>query len=273
MKKKKAFLDSNLGFALKNICAAVLLVFVLLTTLVIYLRRYTQHGVEIDVPNVVGLYSAEAQAVLSAADLQYTIIDSTYTKKVPLGTIVDQNPVAGSHAKAGRVVYTVINASCRRQIPLPNLHDVSQRQAELTLRSLGIEVDNIEYEPSEFKNLVLGIRRGDALLEPGTMLAEGSTVTLIVGRGQGDELVAVPFLQGKTLIEARSLILSSYLTVGRVQYDEALTEENRDLFVIYSQEPSAGSSVQEGSRVDIRLSTNIEKAVTEDNTESEDDFF
>lgn len=114
---------------------------------------------------------------------------------------------------------------------------------------------------------------GGGSIAAGTRVDEGSKVVLVVGRGKGDAKVIVPNLIGKKLSEARSLLLSRYLTVGFTEFDEQPTEETEDLFIVYKQEPSSGNQIIEGSRVDIYLSTNIEKAMSAQNHSDEDDFF
>jgi beta-lactam-binding protein with PASTA domain len=192
---------------------------------------------------------------------------------VPFGTIVDQNPPADTHAKNGRSVYVIINAQSVRQVPIPDLHDISYRQAEATLKSLGISVKDYVYEPSEYKDLILDIRQNGRSIEAGERLDEGSDVTLVIGRGKGTEKVAVPNLCGKSLSEARSLLLSRYLTLGIFEYDVEPTEETESLYIVYKQEPTAGTMIIEGSRVDLKLSTDIEKAAVLTEESDEDDFF
>lgn len=264
---------SNSAFMLKNLLAAVLIGIVLLIILFSWLRRYTEHGIEVEIPDVTGMYIEEAQTILAAHNLQCQVVDSTYSKKVPLGTIVEQNPPALSHAKRNRTVYLIINASYRRQVPMPELHDISYRQAEATLRSLNLEIADIIYEPSEYKDLVLDVRQGGESLEAGSRVAEGSQVILVVGKGKGSELVATPNLLGKTITEARSLLLSQYLTLGGLSYDEPPTEETAELYIVYKQDPAPGRLIIEGSRVDVSLSTDMEKATMSHVEEQDDDFF
>lgn len=273
MNFSKFWHTSTTAFVLKNIIAAILAVIVLLVVTILWLRSYTQHGVEVEVPEVIGMYTQEAGPLLEADHLHLVIVDSTYSRKVPLGTIVEQNPPAGSHAKHDRPIYVTVNASMQRQIPLPELHDISYRQAETTLRSLGLHVEEFLYEPSEYKDLVLDIRLGEQSLEAGTRVTEGSALTLVIGQGKGTETVAVPNLQGRTLTETRSLLLANYLTTGATLYDSEPTDETRDAFFVYEQQPEAGTVVQQGTRVDIRLTTSIEKAIISNNTDSEEDFF
>lgn len=274
MKWKTFFNETKAGFILKNVCLAAVIGIVLLVILLGYLKRYTEHGVEVVVPSVTGLYLEEAHALVSHEGLVLEVVDSTYSKKVPLGTIVEQTPAAESHCKHGRPVYVIINSKTVRQVPLPDLHDISYRQAEATLRSLNIEVANYIYEPSEYRDLVLDVRRpGGGSIPAGTRVDEGSKVVLVVGRGKGNAKVIVPNLIGKSMSEARSLLLSRYLTVGFTEYDEQPTEETESLFIVYKQEPSSGNQIVEGSRVDIYLSTNIEKAMSAQSHQDEDDFF
>lgn len=269
----KTFWHTQTAFILKNILAAMIVALLILVFVVMRLRRYTEHGIEVTVPDLVGLYVTEAEPMVSAEGLRLVIVDSTYSRKVPLGTIVEQNPPANSHAKHDRAVYVTVNASSVRQIPMPDLHDISYRQAEATLRSLGFQIKEVQYEPSEFKDLVLDIRQNGRSLEVGDRVPENSQLTLVVGRGRGTEMVSTPNLQGRSLTEARSLLLANYLTLGVTEYDVPPTEEDKEGYFVYSQTPAAGTMIQEGSHVDIYLSTNIEKAITNDNTGDEEDFF
>ena len=63
------------------------------------------------------------------------------------------------------------------------------------------------------------------------------------------------------------------LSMGRVEYDVEPTEETKDLYIVYSQTPESGTVVVEGTTVNIKLSTDIEKTVTADNIEDEEEFF
>ena len=273
MKKSSISQEKNVGFVVKNLVAALIIAVVALFILLAWLKNYTQHGIEVDVPNITGMYLEEARVTVEQEGLRLEVIDSTYSKKVPLGTIVEQNPIAASHAKKDRIVYVIINANSVRQVPLPDLHDISYRQAEATLKSLGIGVKEYVYEPSEFKDLILDVRMDDRTVEPGERLDEGSEVTLVVGRGKGTEKISVPNLCGMKLNDARSLLLSKYLTLGIYEYDVPPTEATEDLYVVYKQEPTFGTILVEGSRVDLYLSTDIEKAAAKIEVNDEDEFF
>lgn len=274
MNWKTFWRETKTGFVLTNMLIAIAVMVVCVVVVVLCMRRYTEHGVEVDVPDVTGLYLEEARITLESEGLQMEVIDSTYSTKTPLGTIVEQNPVAGAKAKHGRVVYAIQNARFRRPVVLPELRDVSLRQAKATLASLGLKTADILYEPSTYRDLVLDVQTtsGEAI-PAGTAVPEGSSVVLIVGKGQGTAEVTVPLLTGKTLNEARSWLLSSLLTIGVVEYDVPPTEEDKEQYVVYSQSPSSGTIVVEGTNVNVKMSKDIEKTITTDNEEDEEDFF
>lgn len=256
-----------------NILIAILVAAAILGAVLLGLHRYTQHGIEIEVPDITKLYLEEAKITLEAEGLHIEVIDSTYSNKVPPGTIVEQTPLAGCKVKNGRTIYVIQNAQMRRPVVLPDLRDISLRQAQATLTSLGIEIDSIAYEPSAYRDIVLDIRIADSVINAGTRLEEGSRVCLIVGQGKGTEDVTIPTVVGKTLNEARSWLLSHSLTVGIVQYDIPPTEKNKDTYIVYSQDPTSGTIVVEGSSINLKLSQDIEKTVTADNEQDEEEFW
>lgn len=276
MLKNTSKSSSKLHFVLWNLVLAAVIAVVLLMVLLFFLRRYTQHGVETEVPEITGLFTEVAEPMLRAENLSLEVIDSTYSSRVPLGTIVEQNPPAHSHVKPGRAIYVIVNARSRKSFPLPDLRDVSVRQAMSTLQSLGLLISDTIYEPSEYRDLVLDVRLNGNSVEPGTKLEEGQRIQLVVGYGKGTEEVAVPSLRGLTLQEARSHLLSAMLTLGAVEYDEQPTDANREQYRVFYQTPSSDAFLLQGSRVDIRLSLDPDRAayhVQSENADGDEEFF
>ena len=258
---KKSILDkSDLKFIGWNVLLAVVVTAVILTVLIVWLKGYTQHGKEVEVADVRGMVVTEATALLEAQGLHMDVIDSTYSDKVPFGTIVEQDPRPASHAKEGRAVYVTINATTKRMVTMPDLQDISYRQAETTLRAMGLRVDSTyDYKPSAYRDLVLEVKSRGETVQPGEKLPVGTRVRLVVGYGRGTEQVTVPHVIGMTLQEARSTLLRNRLTVGAVHFD-APQEEGKQQFV-YRQTPAEGERLVEGETVSLRLSPDIEKAM------------
>ena len=278
-KKKKTdsktggFFHSTVGFVLLSLLAAAVVALAAIAGTLAWLNHFTRHGVEVEVPDIEGTFIEEAEILASQSGLHIEVIDSTYSRKVPLGTVVDQSPKAASHAKQGRAIYVIVNARTERMMPVPDLRDMSYRQAEATLRSIGFEVADIEYEPSVYKDLVLDVKQRGLSVEPGTRLPEGTVLTLVVGFGQGTEQVKIPDLTGKNKADARAVLLTSRLILGSVNYDEEHTSGNDSLFVVFNQQPPAGEQILEGSRIDIDMTTSLEKVTKSARHQSEEDFF
>lgn len=273
MKKKNDWKQTKWGFALIQCAIAAGVVVVAIVALLLFLRHYTQHGKEIVAPDVTNLYLEEAKIVAASEGLKLQVIDSTYSQKVPLGMIVEQSPAPGSKVKNGRTIHVIENASMRRPVVLPELRDVSLRQAQATLATLGLVVDSITYEPSMYRDIVLDIRMDGQVILAGSRISEGTAITLVIGQGQGTEEVVVPTLIGKPLEEARAWLFSHSLTLGTVEYDVEPTEETIANYIVYSQVPESGTVVVEGTNVNIKLSTDIERTVTSDNAENEEEFW
>jgi beta-lactam-binding protein with PASTA domain len=272
MDKKRKFDKQDARFIGANLVAAVIVIAAVLVCLVLWLRGYTQHGVEIRVADVRGLTREQAELLLHDQGLRTQIVDSTYSTKVPFGTIVDQDPKGDSHAKEGRIVYLTVNASGRPRVPMPDLHDMSYRQAETTLRSIGLRVDSVyEYEPSAYRDLVLNVKANGEILQPGQLIEQGTKVRLVVGFGRGTTRVTVPSVIGLTLQDARSLLLHKRLTVGAVHYDEQPNDEEPSY--VYSQTPEAGEQLLEGETVTLKLSTDIKKTTMGNNDNEDDSWF
>lgn len=265
----KKILHSNIFFILEMLVLAIIVIAAILLGANRWLRAYTHHGEEVVVPNITGLYIEEARMLLENNGLELEIIDSTYIPNAALGTVIEQNPEANLHTKSGRSVYVVANARITPQIVVPDLHDLSMRQAEATLHSLGLDVDSIEFQPSEFGGLVLDVMYEGESVEAAMRLPLGAKLTLVVGQNADEqETVYVPSLQGKTLEQARNIILHNSLVPGAVIQE---TEDGEADYVVYHQEPAAGKWVTIGSRISLYLSRNPNKKF--ETTEQEEDFF
>ena len=276
---KREFLKSNLFFVLLTLLIAFLLVVIMYIGVFRWLAYYTQHGEELVVPDICGMYTEEAEIILAERGLKVEIIDSTYNTEAPLGTIIEQNPPLGSKVKNGRSVYVITNAKMLRRSPLPDLTDLSVRQAVATLHSIGLVVIDTIYEPSEYRDLILDIR-SDSInsIEPGTRLTEGTEVVIVVGQGKGTEQVYIPILKGRTYEQARETLCGARLVVGAIDYLEEKPEVASDdtiktVYYVYQQTPNGGQWILEGSRIDITLTADSVKAQEAIATQDEEEFF
>ncbi len=254
MKFKTFWKETFAGYILKNLLIAVGIIVVLAWAALIGLDFYTHHGESEVIPDLRGSYLEEAQVILQKKGLYAQVIDSVYVRDKKLGTIIDQIPPANSSVKSNRPVYVIINSRSVRQVALPEINDVSYRQADAMLQSIGLSVSNVEYAPSEYKDLVSDVKFHGRSILPGTRIPEGSSVVLVVGSGLGESQAMAPALKGMGLEQAKQEISSASLILGAVNYDVP-PSGNDDQYIIYRQHPSAGTSLSTGSRIDVYLTT------------------
>lgn len=268
---KKFWKETFGGFVLKNVLIAISIFVVLFWIALIAVDFYTHHGESEIIPDLRGSYVEEAEVMLAKHGLYPQVIDSVYIRGKKLGTIIEQIPPANSTVKRDRPIYLIINSSQVRQVPLPDVNDVSYRQADAMLKSIGLNVASVEYAPSEYKDLVSDVKyRGRSIL-PGTRIPEGSSLVLVVGSGLGEGSV-VPAIKGLGLEEAITEATTAMFIIGAINYDVP-PSGNESEYVIYRQRPAAGSSLPTGSRIDIYLSKDKSRMneVFEEDIEKSDD--
>jgi len=261
-------------FWLTNIIIALLLLVFIGYFVLVRLDTYTLHGHFITVPDLRGLKPNEATTLLKGKELQFVVTDSIYDNQALPGCIVEQFPSPNARVKNNRVLQLTINANTPEKIIFPNLRNTGFRQALQKLRNLGLHVGRLEYTPSNFKNLVLDFKHNGSPLEPGSVLPKGEIVNLILGDGNNsNNQVLIPDLRGKTLEEAKKLILHSFLNTGEIIPDQTIRNENDRLSAfVYHQEPipdSLNNKIIIGGDIILHLTKDQQKLAALDSLSQE----
>jgi len=275
MSIKSFFQESAIGFIIKRILLAAVIIVILSWITLLLIDVYTRHGESVPVPDVRGLYFEEANNILNNSDLYALVIDSVYVRDKALGTILEQIPAAGSSVKKQRNIFLIVNKNQFKKVPLPDVSDISQRQADALLRSVGLNVSSVIYSPSEFKDLVIDVLYNGKSITAGSRITEGASVVLVVGSGMGENITRVPALTGLTLTEAREIVIQSSFVLGAVNYDEA-PANNENKYFIYRQRPSGKEAASAGSRIDIWLTKDqnlLNESIESEDEEAEETFF
>lgn len=158
---------------------------VLLFVLIYWLDIWTHHGERIMVPRVIGMTYNQAVEALSD-EFDVVLQDSVYESGARPGQVIDQNPKDSSFVKSGRTIFLTINAFYPRTVAVPNLKDISLRQALTTLEGLGLKNYEVREVPSEYGNLVLSVSYNGKHLVPGTRLPLDAKLIIEVGKGAED---------------------------------------------------------------------------------------
>lgn len=239
------------------IIAPVVITALLLFAAWVWLGVYTRHDEQDQVPDLRTKDLAEATRMLEAMGLHAEVIDSVYTDEAPKGTVVDQDPDSGRFVKPDRTVYLVMNASQPKMLNMPNLVDLSKRQAISVLEILGLKVSEMQYRPDPCLDCVLEQLYEGKPIAAETRIRKGESVTLVLGQGQKGERVQVPDVRGMGFEEMKAVLNLASLNLGLVVEVEGCGNSGCDtaLAKVARQFPVPGPDdlISPGGMVDVWL--------------------
>lgn len=218
------FLISKLFFRQFGLALAIALILILST--LVWLKIYTHHGQEIQVPDLIGLTVEEVSDVIASKNLRFEIVDSVYSQEMPRGTVIKHNPKANSMVKKNRRVFLTMNAVNPEMISMPQLVGFSIRQARLALQSAGLVLGEIMYQPDYAINNVLQQLHADSVIHEGASISKGQVIDLVLGMGLSSKTTRIPNLIGLGRVSASEIISDYFLNTGAVTYD--LSMANKD---------------------------------------------
>ena len=143
---------------------------------------YTRHGSEIKMPDYIGMDSRELIQENLSEDFIIVVSDYIFDKSTPPGIVLKQNPTPDEMVKKGRKVYLTVASSEPPKVKMPQLQDVSLRQAEIMLKAIGLETGSVIYKPSPYENVVLEQLHGGRPIAVGTEIKMGEKIILVVGK-------------------------------------------------------------------------------------------
>lgn len=168
----------QLGLAL---VALVVLVFAILQ----WLNSTTNHGEFVQVPDFSKMSVTDMRTAVEDAGLRYEVLDSAnYSPDFPRFSIIDQEPPAGSKVKENRKIYLTVNPSGYKKVTIPNVIQVTQRNATSMLRAVGLDIDRVTYIEELGEDMVYYIKFKGKNISPGDKLPKTSKIELICGNGK-----------------------------------------------------------------------------------------
>lgn len=160
---------------------AIAITLIIMIIALVFLKVYTRHGQEVQMPNFVG-QDSEILLAENSSDFIIVISDYVYDKSVKAGLVLKQHPEAKEKVKKGRKVYLTVASDTPPKVQMPELKDVSLRQAEIMLKAIGLELEGVIYKPSPFENAVLEQLYRGRSIAPNTEINQGEKITLVVGK-------------------------------------------------------------------------------------------
>lgn len=183
----RKYLTSRVFFT--QILIAVAIIAVLGYLFMHWLTFTTDHGHEIEVPDLKKLTEEQVEAKLDGLDLDYVLLDSVdYKSDFPKYSVVEQDPLPGTKVKVGRKIYIKINSSGFSSVRIPDLIEKTYREAVPTLKALGLQEGTITYIPNLGKDMVLEMRYKGRNLKVGDRVLKSSKIDLVLGDGKASYL-------------------------------------------------------------------------------------
>ncbi|MFQ3350823.1 MAG: beta-lactam-binding protein with PASTA domain [Candidatus Marivariicella framensis] len=148
------------------------------------LELITYHEKHELVPDISGIELNDAIKILNENYLRYEVIDSAkFNPKLPPYAVIEVFPVPLSEVKKDRKIYLTLNPSGYRKISIPNIIQITRRNAESMLRAVGFDIGKIMYRNNIGKDMVLEIRYQGKVIAPGSVLPKTTKIDLILGNG------------------------------------------------------------------------------------------
>lgn len=164
-----------------NLSLMAALVLIVIWVTLAWLQRYTRHNDIVQVPDIIGMSVDEAATLLAQSNLYINVTDSVYDEKATPGAIVETVPKVHSKIKRERAIYVVINTVSVMKRIVPEIREISMRQALATLQAIGFTQITVQYVGGSHNDLALYLRTQDGrTVSPGEKLPFNTPLVLVV---------------------------------------------------------------------------------------------
>ncbi|MDI6619082.1 MAG: Stk1 family PASTA domain-containing Ser/Thr kinase [Clostridiales bacterium] len=230
----------------KGWAAAIIILLTIITASVLFIftAKSKIQNKDIPVPDVMGKDENTAMQTIKNANLGMEVIGRDYDEK-PEGTVIFENPEAGTPVKAGYTVKVRVSKG-EEKVSVPPVVGLTQADAIAQIEGAGLAAGNIvPINSNDVDKGKIVSQKPDANSE----VVKGTVVDLYVSSGPEIKLVPVPDLSGYTLDNAEKVLKENKLSVGNVTKETDLSKPNG----IVIKQSARDVSVPEGSKIDITI--------------------
>jgi serine/threonine-protein kinase len=204
--------------------------------------RFAIQGREVDMPNLVGKSSADAQVILQGRGLQIRVVDRIYSD-LPANAVARQSPPAGEHMKNSQDAQVVLSLG-PQNVTIPALVGESIRVARVQLLQAGLQLGEVT------------LYSGDAALSDGVLQqsppagtrAATPRVDLLVAETDPPSAYVMPFLIGMAQPDADHLLSTGGLRLAKTTY---VPSPQWPKGAVIEQMPDQGSRITADSTVEL----------------------
>jgi len=181
----------------------------------IILPNYVGYNNEHYLPDVRGEYREKATYQLRTLGFNTQPINIPFSESHIPGTVIKMFPRAFTKVKEGRTIDLTI-AGKDEDIKIPDISNLTLRNAKLTLSRLGLGIDTIIYE---YDNIIPDGYISFQLPRKGQTVKSSTNMTLGVSRGAPPDYYIIPDVVNYSLNRARKSIINKGLRVGEITYE------------------------------------------------------
>ncbi len=216
------------------------------------LPNYVGYNNEHYLPDVRGEYLEKATYQLRSLRFNTKPTLIPYSESHTPGTVIKMFPRAFTKVKEGRTIDLTIGGK-DEDIEIPDISNLSLRNAKLTLTKLGLGIDTIMYE---YDNVISDGYISFQLPRKGQTVKSSTNMTLGVSRGAPPDYYIIPDIVNYSLTRARKSIINEGLRVGEITY-----EFQPDLVpnTVIEQNMTAGMRVSFPASINLLISTDKEE--------------
>ena len=212
-------------------------------------------GEKVDVPDLMGMTSEEAQVAIEEAGFQVGEINNVYDDEAEPGTVVGQNPSPNTQANKGSKINIDVSQGTE-EVDVPDLYNLTLEEARKSIVDAGLSVGETSKDYSD------DIEEGRVMKqtpEAKSKAPKGSKVDLVIS--QGSKNANVPDVEGLSEEAARAKIEREgfVMVIGERKYSDTVAAD-----CVISQSPTSGSSLEKGGKITVVISRGEEPVV--DNT-------
>lgn len=204
-----------------------------------------QQAETVNVPNVIGDTLEDAKTALEMVDLKYDI-EYVPSEGTAENIVLSTTPTANTEVEEGTEVLLTVCMN-GEGVEVPSVLNYSEAEATALLEKEGFVVEKIEEHHDE-------IVKGNVISqtpEAGSFMSREGTVTIVISSGQLKTDVSMPNLIGMSEEEAKQTLTDMGLVCKSVSEEYSDTVESGK--VCY-QSYTEGSSIEEGTEIDLKLS-------------------
>lgn len=200
---------------------------------------------KVAVPDIVNQTAAFAESKLREAGLNPDRQPDVFSDTVPEGSVISQDPVAGTQVQKDSSVKYVVSRGAQppKESTVPDIKNLTVDQASARLSQEGLLLGTTTEQYSETVGLGKVISQSPAA---GQKITEGSSVDVVVSLGPQPVKETVPSLITMSRSDAENAILAKGLVpfVTEISNPDPATHG-----FVYDQDPASGTKVDAGSTV------------------------